>query len=250
MEQEESKTVDTEIETSAYEDYLERYGLKPSDDGNYVNKEELYKHLCDYVKKREEYLVEFKKVFEKEQEKAKKEGKEISLNDKEWKDKWLAFKPQIDDYIAVAIMKIATHLSYRPNFNGYTYRSEFIGDAIENCIRYIDNFDPNKSSNPFAYITQVCWYSFIRRIVLEKNQSEVKGKLMMSNLSEEFMSMVDEDSNNLNIDETIRNTHAFVELAHKRDEKEKEEALERARLREEKRKKKQRKNSLNFLFKK
>lgn len=250
MENEAKTVVDSEIETSAYEDYLEKYGLKPSDDGNYVNKEELYKHLCDYVDKREEASKEFKQIFEKEKRKAKKEGKEISLEDNEWRVKWLDFKPQIDDYIAICIMKIATHLSYRPNFNGYTYRSEFIGDAIENCIRYIDNFDPKKSTNPFAYITQVCWYSFIRRIGLEKNQSEVKGKLMMTNLSDEFMSLVDGESNNLNIDETIRNTHAFVELAYKRSQKEEEDAKERAKLREERKKKKQKKNSLNFLFEK
>jgi len=77
-------------------------------------------------------------------------------------------KPQMTEYIGECIYKIATRLSTRPNFINYTYRDEMICDAIENCIQYIGNFNPEKSSNAFAYITQICYYAFLRRIQKEK----------------------------------------------------------------------------------
>ena len=73
-------------------------------------------------------------------------------------------------------MKIAENLSHKPNFLSYTFRDEMIGDAIENCLMYVDNFDPKKSNNPFAYFTQITYYAFLRRIQKEKKQLYVKYK--------------------------------------------------------------------------
>lgn len=88
-------------------------------------------------------------------------------------------KPQVSNYIGECILKIANHLSYKPNFIGYTYREEMISDGIENCLMYIYNFDPEKSSNPFAYFTQIIYFAFIRRIQKEKKQTLIKGKIIM-----------------------------------------------------------------------
>lgn len=88
-------------------------------------------------------------------------------------------KPQVSNYIGECILKIANHLSYKPNFINYTYREEMISDGVENCLMYIDNFDPNRSSNPFAYFTQIVWYAFIRRIQREKKQTLIKGRIIM-----------------------------------------------------------------------
>lgn len=87
-------------------------------------------------------------------------------------------KPQLSNYIGECILKIATHLSYKPNFINYSYRDDMILDGIENCIQYIHNFNPDKSSNPFAYFTQIIYYAFLRRIAKEKKQSYIKGKLI------------------------------------------------------------------------
>ena len=86
--------------------------------------------------------------------------------------------PPIPEYIGECFYKIATHLSYRPNFINYTYREEMIGDGIENCIQYAKNFNPEKSKNPFAYFTQIIYYAFIRRIQKEKKQQSIKEKLL------------------------------------------------------------------------
>jgi DNA-directed RNA polymerase specialized sigma24 family protein len=53
-----------------------------------------------------------------------------------------------------------------------------ISDGIENCINYIDNFDPEKSQNPFAYFTQIIYYAFLRRIQKEKKQLYIKHKAL------------------------------------------------------------------------
>ena len=87
-------------------------------------------------------------------------------------------KPQITNYLGECFLKIATHLSYRPNFINYTYRDEMIADGIENCLQYCSNFDPEKSKNPFAYFTQIIYYAFIRRIQKEKKQQHIRHKVI------------------------------------------------------------------------
>ena len=103
-------------------------------------------------------------------------------------------KPQITNYLGECILKIANHLSYRPNFINYTYREEMISDGIENCLQYIDKFDPNMSSNPFAYFTQIIYYAFIRRITKEKKQQQIKEKILKeSNIEQRIALQAHED---------------------------------------------------------
>ena len=87
-------------------------------------------------------------------------------------------KPRISNYLGSCFLKIATHLSYKPNFVNYMFREDMISDGIENCIQYIHNFDPNKSKNPFAYFTQIIHYAFLRRIQREKRQLDIKNKIV------------------------------------------------------------------------
>tara|TARA_Y100001963_G_scaffold103782_1_gene142928 strand:- start:14287 stop:14868 length:582 start_codon:yes stop_codon:yes gene_type:complete len=86
-------------------------------------------------------------------------------------------KPPVTSYIGECFLKIATHLSYRPNFINYPFRDEMIGDGIENCLMYCSNFDPEKSKNPFSYFTQIIYYAFLRRIQKEKKQTYIKYKM-------------------------------------------------------------------------
>ena len=84
---------------------------------------------------------------------------------KEWKDRCKEAEelgdpqPPVTNYIGECFLKIANHLSYRPNFINYTYRDEMISDGIENCLQYASNFNPEKSKNPFAYFTQIIYYA-------------------------------------------------------------------------------------------
>ena len=87
-------------------------------------------------------------------------------------------QPPVTNYIGECFLKIANHLSYRPNFINYTYRDEMISDGIENCLQYVHNFNPDKSNNPFAYFTQIIYYAFLRRIQKEKKQTVIKQKMI------------------------------------------------------------------------
>jgi hypothetical protein len=95
-------------------------------------------------------------------------------------------KPRVTPYIGECLMKIATHLSYKANFINYSYREDMILDGVENCLQYINNFDPDKSNNPFAYFTQIIYYAFLRRIAKEKKQTYIKDKLVMEMPFEAF----------------------------------------------------------------
>ena len=87
-------------------------------------------------------------------------------------------KPRIPNYIGECFLKIATHLSYKPNFVNYMFKDDMVCDGIENCVQYINNFNPEKSQNPFAYFTQIIHYAFLRRIQREKKQMEIKNKIL------------------------------------------------------------------------
>ena len=98
-------------------------------------------------------------------------------------------KPRVNNYIGGCFLKIATHLSYRPNFINYMYKDDMVCDGIENCIQYIDNFDPAKSKNPFAYFTQIVYFAFLRRIAKEKRQMEIRDKIIEKSGATEVFSV-------------------------------------------------------------
>ena len=123
-----------------------------------------------YVNNKE--FLEAMKAYKKSVNKAKREKQE---------------KPPVTDYIGSCFLKIANHLSYRPNFINYTFRDDMISDGIENCLQYLDNFNPAKSNNPFAYFTQIIYYAFIRRIQKEKKQTTIKQKLILKSGLDEIV---------------------------------------------------------------
>ncbi len=86
-------------------------------------------------------------------------------------------KPIIPNYIGSCILMIANRLATKPNFINYSYKDEMISDGVENCIMYIDNFDPEKSNNPFAYFTQIIYFAFLRRIQKEKKHLYIKHQV-------------------------------------------------------------------------
>ena len=139
---------------------------------------------------------------------AKRKRSEHYVNNKEFlaalikyaEDKEIALlqdkpKPVIPRYIGECFLKIATHLSYKPNFVNYMYKDDMVCDGIENCVQYIHNFNPEKSRNPFAYFTQIIHYAFLRRIQKEKKQLEIKNKILERTGYEQVFEKDIDDSN-------------------------------------------------------
>lgn len=100
--------------------------------------------------------------------------------------------PIVPDYIAQCFLSIAEGLSHKSNFIRYTYREEMVMDAVENCLKAIENYDIEAATrtgkpNAFAYFTQITWYAFLRRIAKEKKQQEIKLKYLTRSGIENFV---------------------------------------------------------------
>ena len=177
---------------------------------HYVNNKEFSQAVVDYVN-----LVK----------KAKTENTEI---------------PRITEYIGRCFLRIAEGLSHKPNFVRYTYREEMVMDGVENCIKAIMNYNIEAatrtgSPNAFAYFTQICYYAFIRRIMKEKKQQDIKFRYIEHAGIEDFMSNSENTGANMNGIENgfidtlkkrigrVKETDVAVKEFKKKEKKEKKE---------------------------
>ena len=100
--------------------------------------------------------------------------------------------PKVPDYIAMCFLKICEGLSHKSNFVRYTYREEMVMDAVENCLKAIENYNLEAATrtgkpNAFAYFTQISWFAFLRRIEKEKKQQDIKIRYMEQSGIETFL---------------------------------------------------------------
>ena len=122
--------------------------------------------------------------------------------------------PKVTDYIATCFMKISEGLSHRPNFVRYTYREEMVMDAVENCLKAIENYNINATTrtgkpNAFAYFTQIIWYAFLRRISKEKKQMYIRFK--SSQVMVASGGTYSGDEVNLNLNTNVDYMNSFVQ---------------------------------------
>ena len=133
--------------------------------------------------------------------------------------------PIIPDYIASCFLKIAEGLSHKSNFIRYTYREEMVMDAVENCLKAIENYNieaATRTGNPnaFAYFTQISWYAFLRRIAKEKKQQDVKLKYLSESGIEQYIIGNSEDAAANNV------INSFIDTLKDRIDKVKEKDTE------------------------
>lgn len=152
--------------------------------------------------------------------------------------------PVVPDYIAECFLKIAEGLSHKSNFIRYTYREEMVMDAVENCLKAIENYNieaATRSGNPnaFAYFTQISWYAFLRRIAKEKKQQDVKIRYLASSGIEEYIISDGEDMSNTVV-------QAFVDQLKDRIDKVKEKDDEFKVFAEEEKKRQKRLKKSNI----
>ena len=126
--------------------------------------------------------------------------------------------PIVPDYIASCFLRIAEGLSHKSNFSRYTYREEMVMDAVENCLKAIENYNLEAATrtgkpNAFAYFTQITWYAFLRRIAKEKKQQDIKFKYLTRSGIENFI------DNELGDDISQQVVGAFVDTLRDRIEK-------------------------------
>ena len=126
--------------------------------------------------------------------------------------------PVVPDYIAQCFLRIAEGLSHKSNFVRYTYREEMVMDAVENCLKAIENYNLEAATrtgkpNAFAYFTQITWYAFLRRIAKEKKQQDIKLKYLTKSGIENFI------DNELGDETSQQVVGAFVDTLRDRIEK-------------------------------
>ena len=157
-----SKTKTTELDENSALDTARPVKIKPKDKPHYVNNAQFSQAVVDYCTTVKE---------------AKESGKG---------------QPIIPDYIATCFLKICEGLSHKANFVRYTYREEMVMDAVENCLKAIQNYNIEAATrtgkpNAFAYFTQISWFAFLRRIEKEKKQQDIKMKYMEQSGIENFL---------------------------------------------------------------
>ena len=153
--------------------------MKPKDKPHYVNNADFSQAVVDYVKSSNDAVAAGKP------------------------------KPVVTDYIARCFLKISEGLSHKANFVRYTYREEMVMDAVENCLKAIENYNLETATrtgkpNAFAYFTQISWYAFLRRIQKEKKQQDIKMKYLTESGIEQLVSEEIESNS------AARATQAFV----------------------------------------
>ena len=89
--------------------------------------------------------------------------------------------PPIPDYVAECALLMAQKLSSKAGFVSYTFKDDMIGEGVLCVMKYCHNFDPEKSQNAFAYVTQVLHNAFIRYITNEKKQTYTKALIVADN---------------------------------------------------------------------
>lgn len=147
--------------------------------------------------------------------------------------------PIVTDYIANCFLKIAEGLSHKSNFIRYTYREEMVMDAVENCLKAIENYDIDAATrtgapNAFAYFTQISWYAFLRRIAKEKKQQDVKLKYLSQSGLEEYIATDNQDK------QAVQVVQAFVDQLKDRIDKVKEKDTDFKEYAKEEKKRKKR----------
>ena len=70
-----------------------------------------------------------------------------------------------DPYVIDCYILLCTRLTTKYNFSSYTYKEDMRSEGIMNCFLYWHNFNPDKSTNVFAYFTtissQALWDSLV-----------------------------------------------------------------------------------------
>jgi DNA-directed RNA polymerase specialized sigma24 family protein len=158
-------------------------------------------------------------------------------------------KPYVTEYIAKCFLQIAQRLSYRPNFINYTYKDDMISDGLENCLAYMHNFNPDKSTNPFAYFTQIIYYAFLRRIQREKKQQYIKYKYFdQGGGFEQMDSLQEHDKESFDYINERGSVDFHVHIKEFIDDIEQKEAEKKAKREAKKAEKEALKNNLSLFF--
>ncbi len=140
---------------------------------------------------------------------------------------------QIPNYLGECIILICNKLSVSPNFFNYSYKEDMIGDGIISCFAALNNFDPDKSNNPFGYFTQIAYNAFVFRIEKESYQNYMKHKNLEHTFvltDEIFLEHNQVQKNDSAKEDGIRRHYEVIQKYEEKIERKKRKQEERKRL--------------------
>ena len=86
---------------------------------------------------------------------------------------------KMSEALAEMLMKLTRKYANRPCFMGYSYRDDMISEALTNLCQNALKFNPEKSSNPFAYYTTCINSSFLQYLNFEKKHRVIRDQLLI-----------------------------------------------------------------------
>lgn len=108
-------------------------------------------------------------------------GTTIYLNNKELLAEVQRSKKngQMSDMLARMLQLLCSKYAKKGNFVNYSYNEDMQAYAMMMLVRTWNSFDPDKSSNPFAFFTQCIKNSFIQYLKQEQKQRDVRDLLLI-----------------------------------------------------------------------
>lgn len=85
----------------------------------------------------------------------------------------------ITNALAEMFITLTRRYALRPCFSNYTYREDMISEALANLCQNALKFNPEKSSNPFAYYTTCIHSSFLQFLNVEKKHRRIRDQLLV-----------------------------------------------------------------------
>jgi len=101
---------------------------------------------------------------------------------------------KVSDKLGRMFIILSTRYASKPNFSGYSYRSELINSGIVACVAALHKFDSAKSENPFAYYTSINHNAFIQILNKEKKQQKIRDQLLIDNNRNASLNYMDDYS--------------------------------------------------------
>lgn len=86
---------------------------------------------------------------------------------------------KISNELAKMLLLLTERYAKSSRFAGYTFRDDMVSEALLNLCRNALKFNPEKSSNPFAFYTTAIHNSFLQFLNSEKNHRNIRDKMLV-----------------------------------------------------------------------
>lgn len=162
-----NQNIDQQQNINSYDDF--------EDDFDYQRQIQKLQQQNNKRTRNKQYYVkgsELKAQIEKYQKSKKEDAEKRGVPYKEGEG-------EISEALGEMIIKICERFSRHPRFFGYSFRDQFVADAVARCITHgVDKIDlslPN--CNPFAYFTQISYNEFRQKIKRQKRYQQIKQRV-------------------------------------------------------------------------